>query len=128
MHSAGSNLHAAALERHCRRNRRLIQQSETSIHETVLVAPRTVNQCNKPRGLYEGVRATPKSIGLILAILNCMNKVKARLILIFCFSLFISKVFGAGPEGGICRDCSLNQQTSSQIVTSTRDLGSRETC
>jgi hypothetical protein len=53
-----------------------------------------------------------------------MNKVKTRLILIFCFSLFISKVYGAGTEGGICRDCSLNQQTSSQIVTSTRDLGS----
>ena len=56
--------------------------------------------------------------------LDCMNSLKTCLILIFCFSLFIPKVSGAGTEGEICHECYLNQQMSSQLVTSGRELGS----
>lgn len=65
-----------------------------------------------------------QKFGVILAKFDCMNTHQAYLILIFCFSLLIPKVSSAGTESGICQDCKLNQQTSSQIVTATRELGS----
>lgn len=78
---------------------------------------------SKPDKAFRIHRFLDKKFGVILAKLICMKTHQICLILISCFSLFISKVSSAGTEGEVCQECYLNQQASTQFVTATGELG-----